>query len=328
MPRHSIILLGALCGLACSCGCPFGTPRDHSRPVGHGDMRIALSPQKDVVLFNAAGEGGRDLYLLDLNSKKVTRITDTPAYETAASFSPDGERIVFSAGLPGDRADHLFVMNRDGTSRVQLTDLDANDNAASFSTDGKKIVFVRDKDYNWGGLAANWSETGVICIIDADGGNFRQLTKDGEHAFEPSFSADGSQIFYSTPEESRSISVEESPSTSSVIPSPKSLRGFVLSPDGKHFVYIKGELAPECKVYVANADGTAERCLTPERGFCRHPVFAADGDTIWFLRDTWRDVPGNEPKSSIWKVGVDGRGLREITDTSLFDDPLKWKLAE
>lgn len=322
--KRLIVLLGVLVGLACCCGCPLGTPYDHSRPVGHGDMRIAVSPEGDAVLFNAVGKGKRDLYLLDLATKKVTRLTDSPAYETAASFSPDGQRIVFSAGLPGDRADHLFVMNRDGTGRVQLTDLDANDTSARFSPDGKMIVFARDKTYNWGGLAANWSETGVICLVDVDGGNFRQLTKDGEHASDPSFSADGSQIFYATPEEVRSISALESAPSLSVIPRPKFQRWFGLSPDGKQVVYIKGELAPECKVYVANMDMTGERCLTPESGFCRHPVFSADGKTIWFLRDTWEDVIGSEPKASIWKVGVDGKGLQEVTDTSLFDDPLKW----
>lgn len=317
-------LLIFVCLLVCCCGCPLGTPYDHSRPVGHGDMQIAVSPEGDAVLFNAVGEGGRDLYLLELGTKKVTRLTDSSAYETAASFSPDGLRIVFSAGLPGDRADHLFVMNRDGTERVQLTDLDADDTSARFSPDGKKIVFARDKTYNWGGLAANWESGGVICIIDAEGGNFRQLTKDDEHAYEPNFSPDGSRIVYSTADGGRSTSVDESSS-------PQSLNcayGFVPSPDGKLVVYIKGELAPECKVYVANADGTAERCLTPESGFCNFPVFAPDADCVWFVRHSWSDFRYGDPKASIWKVGIDGKGLVEITDIFLFDDPLKWEPAK
>jgi Tol biopolymer transport system component len=107
------------------CGCPLGTPQDHYRPHGHQDTTIAISPTDDTIVFNAAGTGGRDLYLLTLTDLKVHRVADTPEYEVAPSFSPDGQRIVYAAGVPGDRADHLFTIGIDGTSKTQLTDIDA-----------------------------------------------------------------------------------------------------------------------------------------------------------------------------------------------------------
>jgi Tol biopolymer transport system component len=189
-------------------GCPFGSPRDHYRAIGQQDTTVAVAPMDDTIVFNAVGAGGRDLYLLDVRSRIVSRIAETPDYETSASFSPDGRRIVYSAGVPGDRADHIFTMDRNGNSKEQLTDIDANDTSGKYSPDGERIVFARDKTYNWGGMAANWGTGGVICIIDADGTNFRQLTIDEEFAFNPYFSADGTHVIYSTASERRSIPVD------------------------------------------------------------------------------------------------------------------------
>src|SRR5688572_11544119 len=100
-----IICLAAIC----FCGCPVGTPNDHYRPLGHDDTTIAVSPTDEAILFNAAGTGGRDIYLLRLADSKVVRVAETPDYEVDPSFSPDGKRIVYAAGVPGDRADHIFT---------------------------------------------------------------------------------------------------------------------------------------------------------------------------------------------------------------------------
>jgi Tol biopolymer transport system component len=85
---------------------------------------------------------------LNLSDLKVTRIAETADYETAPSFSPDGLRIVYAAGVPGDRADHIFTIQHDGRAKAKLTDIDANDTSPRFSPDGKTIVFARDKTYN------------------------------------------------------------------------------------------------------------------------------------------------------------------------------------
>src|SRR5438105_3451938 len=104
-------------------GCMDG----HDRPGGHTDVRFDISSQGDRIVFNAAGEGGRDLYLLDLRSLKVTRIAATQEYEVGPRFSPDGNWVVYAAGRPGDRADHIFLRSLDGKTVKQLTAEEAND---------------------------------------------------------------------------------------------------------------------------------------------------------------------------------------------------------
>lgn len=305
----------------CLCGCPLGTPRDHYRPPGHGDTTIAVSPVDNAILFNAVGTGGRDLYLVELTNLKVTRVAETSEYETAPSFSPDGLRMVYAAGVLGDRADHIFTMQHDGSGKTQLTDADANDTSPRFSPDGEMIVFARDKTYNWGGLAANWEPGGVICLMDADGVNLRQLTPDEEFAFDPYFSVDGTRIIYSTMNGRMSIPVDAS-AAPRPLPGPT---GAVPSYDGKLLAYSKGKYSPDLRIFLATADATAERVLTPTWGGCYRPVFTRAGDRLYFLREEWPDGPTGLPKFSVWEINFDGPAVRMVADRGLFDDPLDWK---
>jgi len=307
--------------MVCLCGCPLGTPRDHYRPIGHGDTTIAVSPMDDAILFNAAGTGGRDLYRLNLSDLNVTRIAETTDYETAPSYSPDGLRIVYAAGVPGDRADHIFTIRHDGSAKTQLTDMDANDTSPRFSPDGEMIVFARDKTYNWGGMAANWEPGGVICLINADGSNLRQLTSDEHFAFEPYFSADGTRIVYSTVNGRMSIPVDGS-AAPQPLPGPF---GAVPSYDGKSIAYSKGKYSPDLKIFIANADATSERVLTTNIGGCYRPTFTHAGDQLYFLREEWPDGATGVPKFSVWKTAIDGATVRMLSDRGLFDAPLSWK---
>jgi Tol biopolymer transport system component len=274
----------------------------------------------DAIIFNAVGTGGRDLYRLDLTNLNVTRIAETPDYETAPSYSPDGLRIVYAAGIPGDRADHIFTIRIGGGAKTQLTDIDANDTSPRFSPDGETIVFARDKTYNWGGLAANWELGGVICLIDADGSNLRQLTSDEDFAFEPYFSADGTCIVYSTVNGRMLIRVDGSSA-------PQPLAGpydAVPSSDGKAIAYSKGKYSPDLKIYMAHGDATSERILTPKMGGCYRPVFTQKADRLCFLREEWPDGATGVPKFSVWETDVDGVAVRMLTDRGLFDAPLSW----
>src|SRR3954447_15917012 len=81
-----------------------GCQNGHDRPLGHHDITFAVSPNGEELVFNAAGEGGQDLYRIDLTSRRVTRIATTPDYEVDPGFSPDGKAVVYAAGRPGDRA--------------------------------------------------------------------------------------------------------------------------------------------------------------------------------------------------------------------------------
>jgi len=306
-----------------------GCMNEHYRPEGHGDITFAVSPRGDAVVFNAVGDGGRDLYRLDLATLRVTRIAATPDYKVAAHISADSKSVVYAAGKPGDRADHIFLRSLDGKAVRQLTAEDANDADPAFSPDGSLIAFTRDKTYNWGGLASNWDAGGALCVMNADGKDLRQITREGSIAVAPRFSPDGKTILFWSDDGLYTVATDGSRP-----PSPFGLDGrdAVYSPDGRSIALSMGQYAPDLRIYVARANGTelrrlphpAEGRLAPPGGGCIRPAFTPDGKRILFFLESWPDGATGHAKESLWEMDIEGGHPREITGYALFDHPLHW----
>ncbi len=335
MPHRSILVLHVTLAVV-TFPAPLllsGCANGHDRPEGHSDVTFRISPRGDELVFNARGEGGRDLYRLDLTSLKVTRIAATPSYEVDPEYAPDGMSVVYAAGKPGDRADHLFLRSLDGKSLKQLTNLDANDASPAFSPDGSLIVFTRDKTYNWGGQASNWDAGGVLCLMRLDGTGLRQITEDGSMAIDPHFSPDGKTILFWGEDGLFTVAVAVDGSGP-----PRPLGGLsgreaTYSPDGRTIAFLQGQYSPDQRIFTARADGSGPRRLahqdgeqlaSPGGGRFR-PTFTPDGKQILFFLESWPDGPTGFPKESLWAVDSEGGNAREIAGYSLFDNPLNWR---
>ena len=80
------------------------------------------------------------------------------------------------------------------------------------------------------------------------------------------------------------------------------------SPDGKTIAYEHIAAAkPHAGVALMDADGGNTRELTPE-GFQGQPSFNPDGRSLVYNRDPKPGV------NQIWTIGIDGSGLRQLTD--------------
>lgn len=299
----------------------FGSPWEHGREIGHGDMTIDVAPSDDVIVFNATGTGERDLYLLHLSDMSVTRIAETPDYEISPRFSPDGKTIVYAAGIRGDRADHIFTIRLDGTGQQQLTSASADDTDPCYSPDGSTIAFARDTSYTYG-LGPKWDGGGVICVVNADATGERQLTSDDEFAYSPCFSPDGKQVIYLTEAGLFSVPVSGNAEPSRLGPSHYQ---FAISSNGQEVVFSEGEYSPDHELFVSQVDGSGKAQITHSDNGCFHPVFGSREDRVFFLIEEWPEGATGYPKSSLWSVNTDGTEQEQITDLSLFDDPLNWR---
>jgi len=61
------------------------------------DITPAPSPNGEKIAFASNRNGFWDLYLLDLSSGEVTQLTNTPQYEGAPTWSPDGSYLAFES---------------------------------------------------------------------------------------------------------------------------------------------------------------------------------------------------------------------------------------
>lgn len=86
------------------------------------------------------------------------------------------------------------------------------------------------------------------------------------------------------------------------------------SPDGTQVVYAKYDLCdphPFCsQICVRNADGTAERCLTPRNMTSEAPTWSPDGKEIAFMRSD-----NAHEKTNIFVIAADASATRRLTAT-------------
>src|SRR5262245_35728191 len=104
--RPLCVLAGSL--LAVSLADAAGPPDNPSKDRPAGTIASAsLAPR------------GWDLYITDLQTRQTRRLTDHPALDYNAAFSPDGKRIAFVSQRDGNM--ELYTVGLDGTGLKRLT---------------------------------------------------------------------------------------------------------------------------------------------------------------------------------------------------------------
>ena len=101
-----------------------------------------FSPDGNSVLITMTQEeGNSDIFSMDLGTRRLTRLTHTAGIDAAASFSPDGSRIVFESKRSGTQ--QLYVMNADGSDPRRISTGKGRFATPVWSPRGDLIAFTR-----------------------------------------------------------------------------------------------------------------------------------------------------------------------------------------
>jgi len=235
--------------------------------------------------------------------------TDDFANHYYASFSPDGESIVFSSNQAG--SDDLYEMDLNGR-QTQLTFL-GKSYAPEISPDGKYIVFAN----SGGAFTSLW-------IMNRDGGNPHEIfSPSGVGAFDPTWSPDGKRILFALGvEDNKKLhTIDPDGSNLQVVSEEFTTRGRSdWSPDGiKIAGYTGGEW--QRKIYLMNFDGSDLLELFAE-GNVQAPSFSPDGG--WVAFTGYIDNMGNGNGCEIYVLRLKDNELERLTDNDYCDWQPRW----
>ena len=134
--------------------------------------------------------GNPDIYVLDLGTQDLVRITDDPAIDTEPEWAPDGKSLFFTSDRAG--SPQIYQIGATAGARPKRITFDGNYNARPrVSPDGAQLAMVTLDNGNY-----------RIAIEDLGTGTVRVLSR-GHLDESPSFAPNGATLIYSEREGSR-----------------------------------------------------------------------------------------------------------------------------
>ncbi|MBI4529909.1 MAG: PD40 domain-containing protein, partial [Candidatus Latescibacteria bacterium] len=145
---------------------------------------IAWSPDGRRLAFSGSQYGQTDIYVVDLTTKRLSQITNTPDMEDHPAWAPDNRRLAFSAKRETS-FDILIVTPDSSTTATPLITSPTDDIWPRWLPDGDHLLFVSTRD-------------GVndLFVYDLRSGAERQLTKTTSGLSEPAVSPDGGKVAF------------------------------------------------------------------------------------------------------------------------------------
>jgi Tol biopolymer transport system component len=163
---------------------------------GAWNIEASWSPDGRRIAYESSRDGRLDIYVMDLETGAIRRLTDGRGFNGYPSWSPDSQWIAFESSrdgvtAPPDPAGYnpdLYVMRADGTGVHRVLSFRAVESAPAWSPAGGRIVFASDR-------------SGVfdLYIVTPDGTDLSRVTdhgKAGGFAWVPRWSPDASRIVF------------------------------------------------------------------------------------------------------------------------------------
>lgn len=152
----------------------------------------AFSPDgSTLALTLTQGSGNLDIYLMDLATRKVKRLTYSRAIDTEANWSEDGETIYFTSDRAGPP--QIYQVSKNGGAAQRLSFIGNYNARPRISPDGKSLAVVHAFEGKY-----------RIAMINRKNGQVLTLT-DGRLDEAPSVSPNGRVVIFATTQNGQGV---------------------------------------------------------------------------------------------------------------------------
>ena len=208
---------------------------------------VQISPDGTEIAFCYKG----DIYKVPSNGGTATQLTTQASYECNPIWSPDSKQIAFASDRNGNF--DLFVMSADGGAARRLTTHSASEIPSTFTTDGNYILFSASIQDPANSALFPTSAMTELYKVPVTGGRTEQVL--GTPAEMVCFDKSGKTFLY------------------------QDRKGFEDEWRKHHTSSITRD------VWLYNSENGKHTNLTAHAGEDRNPVFAPDGQTVYFLSE-------------------------------------------
>ena len=275
------------------------------------DPAGAEAPLTPKIVFTSARDGNYEVYIMNPDGSEQINLTQHPANDLQAVWSPNGEQILFASDRNGVR--DLYLMDPDGSDVERVFEKEVYRENPTWAPNGKQIAYVHinwnllnfiihiatlgeqePEEFAVGPSQPAWSPDGsqIACSV---GGRIafinirtrlqkRLLPRKATHwQFHPSWSGTGNKIAFAWNSN----------------PSP---------PDLEPGQPVPGEWVDQQTIYIANYDGTDLQQLVDQGGpYAQYPALSPSGDEVLYTQE----ING---QFQVFKVNMNSGIRTQLTD--------------